>query len=259
MVNCVALRDELIESELFGHEKGAFTGAHQMRRGKIEIANGGTLFLDEIGDFKPELQAKLLRFIQEREFERVGGSKQIHVDIRIVAATNQNLQKAVSEGRFREDLFFRLNVVSICLPPLRERREDILPLVHFLLRRSCLSVKKPMMRISERAVHSLMQYHWPGNIRELGNLIERAVVLAKEDQILPEDLSLFSGSSPGEKRDRERPDYTEMPYHDAVRLLQREVIQRALQKSKGSQTRAAELLKLQRSYLSRLIKNLEMR
>ncbi|HZR45057.1 MAG TPA: sigma-54 dependent transcriptional regulator [Candidatus Manganitrophaceae bacterium] len=256
VVNCVALRDELVESELFGHEKGAFTGAHQMRRGKIEIADGGTLFLDEIGDFKLELQAKLLRFIQEREFERVGGSKQIQVDIRIIAATNQDLQKAVSEGRFREDLFFRLNVVSICLPPLRERREDIPLLVPFLLQRSCQSVKKPLMKISEEAMSHLINYRWPGNVRELGNLIERAVVLAQGDEIRPEDIPLLQGRPAPEKNSFEKTDYSELPYHDAVRFLQREVIQRALQRSGGNQARAAEFLKLQRTYLSRLIRNL---
>lgn len=259
VVNCVALRDELVESELFGHEKGAFTGAYQMKRGKFEIADGGTVFLDEIGDFKLELQAKLLRFIQERNFERVGGSKQIHVDIRIIAATNQNLQKAVREGRFREDLFFRLNVVSMQLPPLREREEDILPLAHFFLSRFCQSIKKPLLTFSEEALNMLLRYHWPGNVRELGNLIERAVVLAKGDRIFPEDIAILPGSSSIEKHSLDTPSGFEMPYHDAVRYFERQIIQRALERNGGSRVGAAACLKLQPTYLSRLIKKLQLK
>jgi DNA-binding NtrC family response regulator len=253
VVNCVALRDELIESELFGHEKGAFTGAHQMKQGKLEIANGGTVFLDEIGDFKPDLQAKLLRVIQEREFERVGGTKRICVDIRIIAATNRDLQKEVQGGRFREDLFFRLNVVTISLPPLREKKEDIPLLADFFLRRACQSVKKPLMKISAEAMEHLMGYRWPGNARELGNLIERAVVLARGAEITPEDLPLLRvPTSSGES-------HLGKPYHDAVRHAQREVIRHALQTSGGNQARAAELLGLQRTYLARLIKKLDLK
>ena len=252
-VNCVALRDELLESELFGHEKGAFTGAHQMKQGKLEIANGGTVFLDEIGDFRPELQAKLLRVLQEREFERVGGTKQIQIDIRIIAATNCDLQKAVQESRFRKDLFFRLNVVTISLPPLRERKEDIPFLTQFFLRRSCQIVKKPVMKISEEAMDHLMFYHWPGNVRELGNLIERAVVLAGGDEIMPEDLPLLPVTSIAEEN------ILGKPYHDAIRSYQRQVIRHALQNSRGNQARTAELLGLQRTYLARLIKKLNIK
>ena len=248
VVNCVALRDELLESELFGHEKGAFTGAHQMKRGKLEIASGGTVFLDEMGDVKPDLQAKLLRVIQEREFERVGGTKRIHVDIRIIAATNRDLHKEVQEGRFREDLFFRLNVVAISLPPLREKKEDIPLLADFFLRRACQSVQKPLMKISTEAMEHLMRYHWPGNARELGNLIERAVVLARGAEIMPEDLPLLRGTTASEESPLGK------PYHDAVRHYQREVIRHALQSSGGNQARTAELLGLQRTYLARLIK-----
>jgi DNA-binding NtrC family response regulator len=253
VVNCVALRDELVESELFGHEKGSFTGAHQMKRGKLEIANGGTVFLDEIGDFKPDLQAKLLRVLQEREFERVGGNKPIHVDIRIIAATNQDLHRKVQEGGFREDLFFRLNVVPISLPPLRERAEDIPLLTGFFLTRSCQIVKKPVMKISPEAMDRLRHYHWPGNVRELGNLIERAVVLAEGNEILPENLSLLPATGPSEE------EHFGKPYHDAVRSYQKQVIRNALQRSGGNQARTAELLGLQRTYLARLIKKLNVR
>jgi DNA-binding NtrC family response regulator len=253
VVNCVALRDELLESELFGHEKGAFTGAHQMKRGKLEIANGGTVFLDEMGDVKPDLQAKLLRVIQEREFERVGGTKRIYVDIRIIAATNRDLHKEVQEGRFREDLFFRLHVVAISLPPLREKKEDIPLLADFFLRRACQSVQKPLMKISREAMEHLMRYHWPGNARELGNLIERAVVLASGAEIMPEDLPLLRGTTSSEES------HLGKPYHDAVRYYQREVIRHALQSSGGNQARTAELLGLQRTYLARLIKKFNIK
>jgi len=250
VVNCVALRDELCESELFGHEKGAFTGAHQLKRGKLEVANGGTVFLDEIGDIKPELQAKLLRVLQEREFERVGGTQRIHVDIRVIAATNRDLLKAVRENQFREDLFFRLNVVSISLPPLRERREDIPTLVHYFIERFSGSTRKETMKISARALELLAGYHWPGNVRELANMIERAVVLAKGDEIRPDDLLLQAAPHTGEDS------YWGKSYHEAIRSFQRDVIQHALQKSGGNQAKAAESLLLQRTYLARLIKKL---
>jgi len=252
VVNCVALRDELLESELFGHEKGAFTGAHEMRKGKLEIANGGTVFLDEIGDFKPELQAKLLRVIQEREFERVGGNKHIHVDIRIIAATNRDLQQDVREGRFREDLFFRLNVVTIPLPPLREKKEDIPLLAEQFLRRCCRILKRPLLQLSPQAMDHLMAYHWPGNVRELANLIERAVILAKGTEIVPEDLPLLPGKHSGETESQEQ------NYHAAIRAYQKEVIRQALQSSAGNQAKAARLLGLQRTYLSRLIRKLNI-
>ncbi len=251
-VNCVALRDELLESELFGHEKGAFTGAHEMRQGKFEIANGGTIFLDEIGDFKPELQAKLLRVLQEREFERVGGNKRIRTDIRVIAATNRDLQKEVRDGKFREDLFFRLNVVSISLPPLRERKDDIPLLAEFFLKRYCTRFNKCRMKISPVAMDHLMRYNWPGNIRELANLIERAVILANGQSITPEDLPLLRINH------SDQDDSHELGYHDAVRRYQKQVIREALQSAGGNQSKAADLLGLQRTYLSRLIKKLEI-
>ena len=253
-VNCVALRDELLESELFGHEKGAFTGAHQLRRGKLEIANGGSVFLDEIGDFKADLQAKLLRVLQEREFERVGGNKRIRVDIRVIAATNRDLRKEVSEGRFREDLFFRLNVIGLSLPPLRERREDIPELADSFLRLACRSAQKPLMKISKKAIDHLMHYRWRGHVRELKNLIERAVVLAGGDEILPEDLPLLPLSS-----DSDESSSTGRVYHDSVRSYQKQIIRNALHRSGGSQAKAADFLGLQRTYLSRLIKKLHIK
>ncbi|MBI5746659.1 MAG: sigma 54-interacting transcriptional regulator, partial [Nitrospirae bacterium] len=207
---------------------------------------------DEIGDFKPDLQAKLLRFLQEREFERVGGNKGINVDVRIIAATNRDLSKAIHEGGFREDLFFRLNVVAISLPALRERREDVPALAQFFLRRYCQIVKKPLMKISPQAMDKLIAYHWPGNVRELGNMIERAVVLARGREIMAEDLPLqhFTISS--------NEDYPCKDYHDAIRAYQRDLIRRTLEKSGGNQVKAAELLGLQRTYLARLIKKLEV-
>jgi len=254
VVNCVALREELLESELFGHEKGAFTGAYQMRRGKLEVANGGTLFLDEIGDMKPELQTKLLRFLQEREFERVGGNQTLSVDVRIIAATNRDLYQAVKSNQFREDLFFRLNVVSLVLPPLRERKEDIPALASHFLIQSCRQVKKKPMTFSKETMPHLMAYHWPGNIRELKNLIERAVVLATTTEITPDDLPLLPISSA-----RFGTDDTEepiQPYHISMLSYQKKIITRTLLQSQGNQTKAASMLGLQRTYLARLMKQL---
>jgi Nif-specific regulatory protein len=251
-VNCVALRDELLESELFGHERGAFTGARETRQGKLEVANGGTVFLDEIGDFKLELQAKLLRVLQEREFERVGGNKRIQVDIRVIAATNRDLQKDVQEGRFREDLFFRLNVVAISLPPLRQRTEDIPMLADYFLQRCCRRLGRPLMKFSPAAMNHLLRYQWPGNVRELGNLIERAVILTRNATITPEDLPVLR--STGVDKD----DALGASYRDSMREHQRRVIRHALKTSGGNKARAAELLEMQRTYLSRLIRKLKI-
>jgi DNA-binding NtrC family response regulator len=254
VVNCVALREELLESELFGHEKGAFTGAHQMRRGKLEIANRGTVFLDEIGDMKPDLQARLLRFLQEREFERIGGNQTLSVDVRIIAATNCNLHQAMQANQFREDLFFRLNVVTLSLPPLRERREDIPALAGFFLLQSCIQQRRGPMTFSKEAMTRLTQYHWPGNVRELKNLIERAVVLVACDEIAPEDLPLLS--APRDPQKAEAEEETIQPYHTAILAYQKRLIVQALSESEGSQAKAASMLGLQRTYLARLIKQL---
>jgi DNA-binding NtrC family response regulator len=257
VINCVALREELLESELFGHEKGAFTGAHQMRRGKLEVAHCGTLFLDEIGDMKPDLQTKLLRFLQEREFERVGGNQTRSVDVRVVAATNRDLRQAVQTGQFREDLFFRLNVVSLTLPPLRERKEDIPALAAFFLLESCQQTKRtPMMTLSKEALAHLIGYRWPGNVRELKNLIERAVVLVAANEIAPEDLPLLPTHTT-ERRAQTRAEPIQ-PYHAAMLSYRKNLIVGALRQSEGNQSNAASMLGLQRTYLARLIKQMEL-
>jgi DNA-binding NtrC family response regulator len=252
-VNCVALTEELLESELFGHEKGAFTGAHTQKLGKLEVAAGGTVFLDEIGDMKPALQAKLLRFLQNREFDRVGGTRSIKVDVRIVAATNRNLQQAVKDGAFRADLFFRLNVVSLTIPPLRNRQEDIPQLIERSLARLCRDRKRPMLHMSPSAMKKLMSYAWPGNVRELENAIERAVVLKTGDLLEPEDFALHSL----ELQQQESP-VNHLPFHDSVEHHKVFIIRDALAKTGGSRAQAAELLGLQPTYLSRLIKQMNI-
>ncbi|MEW6246881.1 MAG: sigma-54 dependent transcriptional regulator [Nitrospirota bacterium] len=252
-VNCVALSEELLESELFGHEKGAFTGAHTQKLGKLEVATGGTVFLDEIGDMKPGLQAKLLRFLQNREFDRVGGTRSIRVDVRIIAATNRDLSQAVKAGAFRADLFYRLNVVSLTLPPLRERKDDIPQIAELFLSKYCREAKKPPMRISEQAMRKLLSHSWPGNVRELQNAIERAVVLKTGECLDPDDFVLQPlDLSPGDT------DGADLPFHESIEQHKRRIILRALSKTGGSRIRAAELLGLQPSYLSRLIKQLNV-
>ncbi len=252
-VNCVALTEELLESELFGHEKGAFTGAHAQKLGKLEMAAGGTVFLDEIGDMKPALQAKLLRFLQNREFDRVGGTRSIKVDVRIVAATNRNLQQAVKEGAFRADLFFRLNVVGLTIPPLRSRQEDIPQLIQRSLARHCRDMKRPVLQVSPSAMTKLVSYAWPGNVRELENAIERAVVLTTGDLLEPADFALHSL----ELKQQESP-INQLPFHDSVEHHKVLIIRDALVKTGGSRAQAAQLLGLQPTYLSRLIKQMNI-
>jgi DNA-binding NtrC family response regulator len=254
VVNCVALSEELLESELFGHERGAFTGAHQRKRGKAELADGGTLFLDEVGDIRPALQTKLLRLIQEQEFERVGGTRTLRVDTRFIAATNADLEHAMKQGAFRQDLYYRLNVVSLALPPLRARREDIDALARHFVAKYSTELKRPPKEIAPGALDLLRQYNWPGNVRELENAIERAVVLSTGTEIEAADLPIAptqgdddaNGTSTGS-------------YHDAVRDFKRNLLRSALAQAKGNQTRAAEALGLQRSYLARLITDLGLR
>jgi DNA-binding NtrC family response regulator len=254
VVNCVALSSELLESELFGHEKGAFTGAHQLKRGKVEVADGGTLFLDEVGDIPPALQAKLLRLLQEQEFERVGGTRPIRVDVRFIAATNTDLDQAMRRGSFRQDLYYRLNVVSLTLPPLRERKEDVDLLSRHFVSKYSAELKRPPKAISPAALALLLQYDWPGNVRELENALERAVVLCTGPEIAPGDLPILEpdGGTSEEKG-------TSGSYHEAVLDFKRQILREALAKAGGNQTRAAEALGLQRTYLSRLVKDLGVR
>jgi DNA-binding NtrC family response regulator len=251
-INCVGLSRELLESELFGYERGAFTGAQQRKRGKIELAHGGTVFLDEVGDISEELQTKLLRFLQEREFERVGGTELIRVDVRIIAATNRDLESAVRAKRFREDLYYRINVVPIVLPPLRQRKEDVPALVHYFIRRFSTESKKRFSEISEEAMKKIMAYDWPGNVRELANAIERAVVLGQPPIIELADLPagvFATGTSDAS---------VSLTYHDTVDDYRKEVILKALAETHGNRTAAAKLLGLERSYLQKLLKSFDI-
>src|SRR5687767_779527 len=251
-INCVGLSKDLLESELFGHEKGAFTGAHQLKKGKMELADDGTLFLDEVGDISPELQTKLLRFLQEREFERVGGAQQIRVDVRVIAATNRDLTSAMREGHFREDLYYRLNVIPIALPPLHERKEDIPVLARYFLRRTAAETKKNVTGISQDAEAMLVAYQWPGNVRELANVIERAVVLGQGPDITVRDLPL-STLGPTEKNGCQS-----LSYRQALEVAKRDVVLRALAQTEGNRAAAARLLGLHKTHLLNLIKTLRI-
>jgi DNA-binding NtrC family response regulator len=258
IVNCVALSEQLLESELFGHEKGAFTGAHQTKKGKFEMAHGGTVFLDEIGDMQSGLQAKLLRVLQDHTFERVGGIRPIRADIRVIAATNRDLDTAVKDGRFREDLFYRLNVVRITLPPLRDRREDLPTLVRHFVARYATETKKAVRGVTEETMALLAAQSWPGNVRELANVIERAVVLGAGDQIVPEDLAL-TGAVPASPSTFSAPSVKTGEYHEQVKEYKQAIIKAALRQADGNQTKAAELLGLQRTYLVKLLRALNIR
>jgi Nif-specific regulatory protein len=253
-VNCAALAETLLESELFGHERGAFTGALVQKKGRLEIADGGTMFLDEIGELSPALQTKLLRVLQEREFERVGGTRTIKVDIRVLAATNQNLEEAIAHNRFRQDLFFRLNVVELSMPPLRDRPEDVPLLANYFVRRYAEKCNRKVLGISPEAQKRLATYDWPGNVRELENAIERAVVLGTTDRILPDDLpeAVLEFNS-------ESSEESSSSFHDKVLQAKKEMIVEAMKQSKGNYTVAAKLLGLHPNYLHRLIRNLNLK
>ncbi|BCA54439.1 Transcriptional regulatory protein ZraR [Nitrospira sp. KM1] len=256
VINCVALTETLLENELFGHERGAFTGADRLQKGKLEMADGGTVFLDEIGDMSLPLQAKLLRVLQDREFHRVGGTRLVSVDIRVIAATNKDLKQAVKAGQFREDLFFRLNVINLTLPPLRDRQEDIQSLARFFLNRHAKEAKRPGMMFSHEAMDAMLCHTWPGNIRELDNVIARAVILSQSEIIEPVMLSLDNTSSDS----RHEPlTYISLPYHRSMEEHSRHIIGQALKHASGNQTKAAERLQLQRTYLARLIRQQKMR
>jgi DNA-binding NtrC family response regulator len=251
VINCVALTETLLENELFGHERGAFTGADRLQKGKLEMADGGTVFLDEIGDMSLPLQAKLLRVLQDREFHRVGGSRLVSINIRVIAATNKDLKQAVKTGDFREDLFFRLNVISLTLPPLRERLEDFPALAKFFLNRHAREAKRPGMMFSPASMEALARYSWPGNIRELDNVIARAVILSPTDTIEPDVLALdFNNAA----RKSDSLPYLTLPYHESMEAHSCHIIEQALRGAEGNQTKAAERLHLQRTYLARLLK-----
>ncbi|MEX0803670.1 MAG: sigma-54 dependent transcriptional regulator [Candidatus Binatia bacterium] len=251
-INCVGLSKELLESELFGHEKGAFTGAHQLKKGKMELADGGTLFLDEVGDISPELQTKLLRFLQEREFERVGGAQQIRVDVRVIAATNRDLTSAMREGHFREDLYYRLNVIPIALPPLRERKEDIPVLAQYFVRRFAAETKKVFSGITVDAEAMLVAYPWPGNVRELANVIERVAVLGDGPEITGEDLLLRFAITDMENTAEV------LSYRHAMDAARAEVIKKALAHTNGNRAAAARILGMHKTHLLNLIKSLKV-
>lgn len=254
-VNCAAIPSELLESELFGHEKGAFTNAIRTRIGRFELANGGTIFLDEIGDMSPVLQSKLLRVLQDRQFERIGGIKTIKTDIRVIAATHQDLKLAVEQKRFREDLYYRLNVIPIHLPPLRERKSDIPLLAHHFLEHFNKTKKKKIKGFTKEAMDKLIQYNWPGNVRELENTIERVVILLDGDFITPQDLPEKFQNLTRENLSQEIiiPDEG-ISLEEAVNEFEKKLIMQALQKTGWIKNKAARLLNLNRTTLIEKIK-----
>ncbi len=237
-INCAAIPEGLLESELFGHERGAFTGADRAKPGLFELAHGGTLFLDEIGDLPLPLQAKLLRVLQDGTIRRVGGLKEIKVDVRILAATNKDLEEMVTKGAFREDLFWRLNVFTLKIPPLRERREDIWPLARFFLQKFAHKHHKNIRDFSREALEALLSYHFPGNVRELENIIERAVILAENEVITKEDLPFLMQEPRGEPSSL----LENLPLPEAVAYLEKQRIKKAMKEAHGVKTRAAEIL-----------------
>ncbi len=249
-LNCAALSETLLESELFGHEKGAFTGATDRKRGKFEMADGGTLMLDEIGEMNAELQAKLLRVLEGHPFERVGGHEPIQVDVRVVAATNRDLQAMVTQGTFRQDLYYRLHVVEIIVPPLRKRERDCLLLAHFFLERFNREMGRRIERITEEAQKRLLRYHWPGNVRELRNVIERAVVLNPKNVIDERDLALSPTATASEMQAIADADDVEM----TLAALERQHIERVLRHTDGNKSRASAILGIERSTLDRKLK-----
>ncbi len=256
-INCAALTETLLESELFGHEKGAFTGAVTTKKGKLEMAQGGSVFLDEIGEMAPLLQAKLLRVLQQHEFERVGGTRTIKADIRLIAATNRNLEQAIKDGGFREDLYYRLNVIRLNLPPLRERREDITALAMYFAEKYARQCNRRIKGFSPQAQACLLNYDWPGNVREFENAIERAVVLGSTEVIQVEDLpeavietAPTSGSPSGG---------IALNFYDAVKEAKKRLILDAFDQAQGNYTEAARLLGMHPNHLHRLIRNLDMK
>jgi DNA-binding NtrC family response regulator len=258
-INCGAIPEDLLESELFGHEKGAFTGATAQRLGRFELANGGTIFLDEIGEMRPSLQVKILRVLQEREFERIGGTRTIKVDVRILAATNKNLEDLVARQQFRDDLFWRLNVIPITMPPLRERLSDIPLLVAHFIARFNAEKKQHLTGISPEALQMLQSYHWPGNVRELENTVERIAILKGSGMIMPEDLPekiarpSLSRSVPGVNIPDDGIDFDAM-----VETFEKQLLMQALVKAGGVKSKAANLLHMNRTTLVEKVKKLRL-
>ena len=258
-INCAAIPEELIESELFGHEKGAFTGATSARRGKFDQANGGTLFLDEIGDMSLKTQAKILRILQEHKFDRVGGNRTIEVDVRVIAATNKNLQEEMSSGKFREDLFFRLNVLPFHVPPLQKRKDDIPRLCKHFLHYFCCKESREIKTISESALNSLIDYNWPGNVRELKNLIERLVIMTPGKEINLSDLPLVI-SQKNRENDPQCLITSGLPnsYREAKEVFEKQFLLNKLQENDWNVSRTAEEIGLERSNLHRKIKTYQI-
>ena len=254
-ITCSALPETLLESELFGHERGAFTDAKQLKKGLLELADGGTVFLDEIGDMPLSLQAKLLRFLEEKAFKRVGGSRDLHVDVRIIGATNKDLERAVRNGEFREDLYYRLKVIPIVLPPLSERRDDVPDLVQHFLIQFGRAFKKPIHGITPEAMALLARYDWPGNIRELKNVVERMVILSSKPELdvidLPEEIVHAASTAEVEDSDTTDGDAAlELPAGGtSLREMERRMVEQALERTQGNQTRAAKLLRISRDTL----------
>jgi two-component system response regulator AtoC len=251
-INCAAIPRELLENELFGSERGAYTGSVARKMGKFEIAQGGTIFLDEVGDLDIALQAKLLRVLQDKTFERLGGTKTLSVDVRLIAASNVDLKKAIDKKEFREDLFYRLSVFPINIPPLRERREDIPELTAYFVKKYCAEMKKPNKSISPEAISILDKYHWPGNVRELENTIERAIILCEGKRILPEHLAIRI-STPNEIRLREGAGLKEVGQY-AQAEAERGLIVRVLNQVRGNKRKAAQALKIDYTTLFEKIK-----
>lgn len=262
IINCGSIPGELLESELFGHEKGAFTGAHRTRIGRFELADGGTIFLDEIGDMSPDLQVKLLRVIQEKCFERVGGARSIQVDVRIISATNKDLKKAIQENAFREDLFYRLNVIPIQVPPLRKRKSDIPLLVNYFIKKLHEKNRWEIKSISETAMSALCRYDWAGNVRELENLMERLSVLVEKDCVDLDDLPDYISGAEFGSAENIQPvsDFFDngMGFNEAVEEHQKKLILHALNKTNWVKAKAAEMLKMKRTTLVEKIKKMNL-
>jgi DNA-binding NtrC family response regulator len=255
VINCGAIPEELLESELFGHEKGAFTGAYKSRIGRFEMANGGTIFLDEIGEMSPALQVKLLRVLQEKKFERVGGTKTIHVDVRIIAATNKNLTTAINKGKFREDLYYRLNVIPMKVPPLKQRKSDIPLLIDHFLKKFQKGAKKKITDFSPEAMDAMLKYDWPGNVREVENVIKRLTILCDDEVVTVDDLPEHIPHKGRAVRVVEE-DFLEkgVTLHDAVEDYEKRLILGALERSDWVKTKAAKLLNINRTTLVEKIK-----